>query len=73
MLVYQRVSPFRQIQTNPLTKNIWDDTVDGWEIQFEIFAVGVCMILRLFQHTELEHTLKKPLLTDYKGNPFIIG
>ena len=28
--------------------------------------------LRLFQHTELEHT-PKPLPTGYKGIPFIVG
>ena len=29
-------------------------------------------IPRLFQHTELEHTPKKPVPTGYKGNPFIV-
>ena len=28
---------------------------------------------RLFQHTKLEHTPKKPLPTGYKGIPFIVG
>ena len=32
----------------------------------------VCFFIRLFQHTELEHT-PKPLPTGYKGIPFIVG
>ena len=35
-------------------------------------TTSVADILRLFQHTELEHT-PKPLPTGYKGIPFIIG
>ena len=33
----------------------------------------ILLILRLFQHTELEHTPKKPLPTDYNRIPFIVG
>ena len=34
----------------------------------------VCwFVLRLFHHTELEHTSKRPLPTGYKGIPFIVG
>jgi len=42
-----------------------------WEAA-DVPEVVYAVYLRLFQHTELEHT-PKPLPTGYKGIPFIIA
>ena len=45
----------------------WEN--DEANLEFEFFS---CLRL-LNQHTELEHTPKKPLPTGYEGIPFIVG